>query len=140
MNKRDLVTKTVDLLRENDVRKYITTQRTVFHISDDHGNNSDFVIKKSGRGLLFTIDDVNSIVDACLAVIEESIKHGETISIHGFGTLEVKHRAARQTRHPETGEPISIEPRYTPKFSSGNILKRAARIYEMSLNEERGDE
>ena len=135
MNKKDLINRTVDVLRENDVRKHVTAQKTVLHISDDHGNSSDFVVRKSERGLLFTIGDVSAIIDACLAVVEDAMKHGEDISIHGFGTLGVHHRAARQTKHPDTGEPVTINARYVPKFNFGNTLRMAAKVYELSLSD-----
>lgn len=133
MNKKDLISKTVDVLRENGIRKPVTAQKTVLHISDDYGNQSDFIVKKSDRGLLFTINDVTAIIDACLAVIEDSIKHGEDVSIHGFGTLGVHHRAARETKHPDTGETISVNARFVPKFNFGNSLRMAAKVYELSL-------
>lgn len=135
MNKKDLISKTVEVLRENNIRKPTAAQKTVLHISDDFGNQSDFTIKKSDKGLLFTVTDVTAIIDACLAVIEDSIKHGEDISIHGFGTLGVQHRAARQTKHPDTGETVSIDARYVPKFNFGNTLRMAAKVYELSLSD-----
>lgn len=140
MNKKDLINKTVEVLKENDIRKRISAQKTVFHISDDNGNESDFVIKKAERGLLFTSNDVNAIVDACLAVIEDSIKHGETVNIHGFGTLSLGLRAERQTKHPATGEPVVISSRYVPKFNFGNNLRMAAKVYEMSLKDRESGE
>ncbi len=140
MNKKDLINRTVDVLKENDIRKRVSAQKTVFHISDDSGNESDFIIKKAEKGLLFTTNDVGAIIDACLAVIEDSIKHGETINIHGFGTLCLGLRAERQTKHPVTGEPVIVSSRYVPKFSFGNNLRMAAKVYEMSLNDrESGD-
>lgn len=135
MNKKDLISKTADLLRECDVRKPVSAQRTILHISDDYGNQSDFVVRKTGRSLQYTTSDVAAVIDACLAVIEDSVKHGEDISIHGFGTLGVQYRAARQTKHPETGEIVDIEARYVPKFSFGNTLRMAAKVYELSLSD-----
>lgn len=140
MNKKELVNKVVDVLRENDARKYVPVQKTVFHISDDSGNSQDFIVKKSDRGLLFTSNDVDSIIDACLAVMEDALKHGEDISIRGFGTLGLNYRAARQTKHPDTGEPVTIDARYVPKFSYGNALRMAAKVYEMSLTDKNGCE
>lgn len=140
MNKKDLISKTVEVLRENNVRKHVAAQKTVLHISDDHGNQSDFIIKKSDTGLLFTVGDVTAIIDACLAVVEDSIKHGEDVAIHGFGTLGVHHRAARQTKHPDTGETVSVDARYVPKFNFGNSLRMAAKVYELSLDDREGGE
>lgn len=135
MNKKELIDKAVAVLRENDIRKPVAAQKTVLHISDDNGNQSDFTIRKSARGLLFTASDVTSIMDAFLAVIEDSIKRGEPISIHGFGTLGVNRRAERHTRHPETGEPVVVPECYVPKFNFGNTLRVAAKVYEMSLKD-----
>ena len=140
MNKKELINKTVEVLRDNDIRKHISAQKTVLHISDDQGNQSDFVIRKSERGLLFTAGDVTAIIDACLAVIEDSLKHGEDVSIFGFGSLGLRHRAARQAKHPVTGDPVNINAGYVPKFNFGNTLKMAARVYEMSLHDRIGGE
>lgn len=139
MNKKELVDKTVEILRENDVRKTVTAQKTIFHISDDYGNQSDFIVKKADKGLLFTKGDVAAIMDACLVAIEDSIKRGEDVSIHGFGTLGVHYRAARETKHPDTGKYVQVDARYVPKFSFGNSLRMAAKVYEMSLSDRGGD-
>lgn len=140
MNKKELISKVVEVLCENNIRKPTRAQKTVLHISDDHGNQSDFTIKKSDGGLLFTVNDVTAIVDACLAVAEDSIKHGEEISIHGFGTLGVQYRAARQTKHPDTKEIVDVAARYIPKFNFGNSLRMAAKVYELSLSDTEGGE
>ena len=135
MNKKELISKTVEVLHENDVRKHVAAQKTVLHISDDFGNKSDFIIKKSDRGLLYTSKDVSAIIEAFLEVIKDSIKNGDEVSLFGFGTFGLQYRAERQTKHPETGENITINARYVPKFSFGNDLRMAARVYEMSLQD-----
>ena len=140
MNKKNLVDKVVSVLRDNDIRKNVASQKTTLHISDDDGNVSDFVIKKAESGLLFTGRDVSYILDAILAVVEDSIKHGEEVSIHGFGSLGVHQRAARQTKHPLTGEAVDVEARYVPKFNFGNTLRMAAKVYEMSQEDTGSDE
>ena len=140
MNKKNLVDKVVSVLRDNDIRKNVASQKTTLHISDDDGNVSDFVIKKAESGLLFTGRDVSYILDAILAVVEDSIKHGEEVSIHGFGSLGVHQRAARQTKHPLTGEAVDVEARYVPKFNFGNTLRMAAKVYEMSQEDIGSDE
>lgn len=135
MNKKDLISKITNVLSENEFRKPVSAQKTVFHISDGNGNESDFVIKKSARGLLLTSKDVAAVLDALLAVVEDSLKRGEEVNLYGFGTFCLKHRAARHTYHPSTGEPVDIEAHYTPKFEFGNRLKMAARVYEMKLKD-----
>lgn len=135
MNKKELIEAVTHVLKDNDIRKHVAAQKTVLHISDDSGNNSDFIIRKSDKGLLFTNKDVHAVVDAIIAVIEDSIKHGEEVSVHGFGTLGLKYREARRTKHPDTGEDINIEGRYTPKFTYGNSLRTAAQVFGLSIKE-----
>lgn len=133
MTKKELIGKVVDVLKENDIKKNVTSSRNVLHISDDNGNHTDFVVKKPERKLLYTVQDVTSIIDACLAIIEDCMKHGEPVTIHGFGTLHVHYRAARKTQHPLTKEDVPVPPHYVPKFTYGNTLRMAAQIYEASV-------
>ena len=135
MNRKELVRRAANVMRDNNIKKPVYSQKQVIHISDDDGNTKDFVIKKNDTGVLFTYDDVESVVDACICVIEEALKHGESISIRGFGTLGLHHRKARVTKHPSTGEDVDVDARYVPKFAYGNDLRMCAKIYELSINE-----
>lgn len=135
MNKKTLISKTAEVLRNNNIRKPISTPKQVFHISDDEGNQKDFVVRKTDKSVLYTTNDVSAILDACIAVVEDAIKQGEDISIYGFGTLGVHRRAARKTKHPGTGEPVDVAARYVPKFSFGNNLRLAARLYGLGLDD-----
>lgn len=135
MTKKDLIGRVVSVLQNNGIAKRISMPKQVFHISDDEGNKKDFIVRKTDKDVSFNMSDVSSIIDACLLVIEDAIKHGEEVSLHGFGTLGLHHRAARKTKKVGTDEWVDVEARYVPKFVSGNNLKIAARIYEMSLSE-----
>lgn len=135
MNKKDLISKTTEVLRSNNIRKPVSSPKQVFHISDDEGNHKDFVVRKTDKSVLYNTNDVSAILEACLSVIEDAITHGESISVYGFGTLGVHQRAARRTKHPETGEVVEVSARYVPKFSFGNTLRVAAKLYELSLND-----
>lgn len=138
MNKKELISKVADVLRVSDTRKPLPSNKTVFHIVDDSGNQTDFTIRKAEKGLLYTVDDVAAVIDACLSTIESALKNGEEVSIHGFGTLGLNLRAARTTKHPDTGDVIEIKGRYVPKFSYGNSLRVAAKAYEESLDKKGG--
>ncbi len=46
--------------------------------------------------------DAAGVVDAVLSAISDALARGESVSIAGFGTFSVKHRAARQGRNPRT--------------------------------------
>ena len=134
MNKKELVRRVATTMRDKNIRKLVSSKKQVFHISDDEGNSKDFTIKKSDKGVLFTIDDIEVVIDNIISVIEESIKHGEPISIQGFGTLALHYRKARSTKHPDTGEPVVVPARYIPKFDYGKDLRMCAKIYELSLD------
>lgn len=87
-------------------------------------NKSEFVArvaKKSGQPQTL----VAKIVDAALATTEEALKQGDSISIVGFGSLEVKHRAPRKGRNPKTKEEIIIPASKQPVFKPGRTLKEA---------------
>jgi DNA-binding protein HU-beta len=57
--------------------------------------------------------------------ITSALKRGEQVSVVGFGTFSVKHRAARAGRNPRTGETIQIAASNVPGFKAGKGLKDA---------------
>ena len=132
MNKKELSSRVAEVLRANNIRKPVSVKKQTFHITDEEGNTADFHIKQQDKNVIYTVDDTMNVIDACIAVIIDAIKNGEEISIKGFGNLGLHYRAARRTREPISGEWIEIEARYVPKFSYGNDLRMAARLYELS--------
>lgn len=135
MNRRDFAKRITTVMRENNVRKHVSSPKHVFHISDDDGNKKDFVVRRTDKNVLFTLDDIDAMLDACVYVICEALKKGEPISIKGFGTLGLKYRKQRATKRPGTDEWVDVEARYIPKFSFGNDLRMCAKIYELSLKD-----
>ena len=135
MNKNDFIKCVSELLRTSDIKKPVSIPKQVFHISDDEGNSKDFTIKKTDKAVLYTKDDVATILEACLYVIQESLKQGESINFRGFGTLGLNYRKPRATKRVNTDEEVVIEGRYVPKFTFGNDLRMCAKIYELSLND-----
>ena len=67
--------------------------------------------------------DADAAVAAVLEAIEDALKSGEKVQLIGFGTFEVKERAARTGRNPATGETIKIAASKYPAFSAGKALK-----------------
>lgn len=135
MNRRDFTRRVSEVLRDSDIKKPISIPKQVFHISDDEGNTRDFTVKKVDKYAIYTANDISAIMDACLYVIQESLKRGEPISIHGFGTFSLRYRKPRATKSINENKDIVIEGRYVPKFSFGNDLRMCAKIYELSLND-----
>lgn len=135
MNKGELIKNVVDVLRENNIKKPISVPKQVFHISDDEGNKKDFRIKQTHKTAIYTKEDVTRIIDACMYIIGESLKKGDPVSITGFGSLGLKYRKPRTAKDFNTGEEISIEGHYLPKFNSGKDLRMCAKVYELSLKD-----
>ena len=69
--------------------------------------------------------DAEKALKAFTDVVAEELKKGEKIQLVGFGTFEVSERAAREGRHPQTGEAMQIAASKSPKFKAGKALKDA---------------
>ena len=64
-------------------------------------------------------------VDAALDAIIEALKQSEPVSLVGFGTFQVRERAARKGRNPQTGASIDIAASRAAAFKPGKALKDA---------------
>jgi DNA-binding protein HU-beta len=64
---------------------------------------------------------VNAAIDAVVA----ALKSGDKVQLVGFGTFEVKERAARTGRNPRTGDEITIPASKQPQFKAGKAFKDA---------------
>ncbi len=62
-------------------------------------------------------------LEATLGVIGKSLKKGDKVALTGFGTFEVRARAARKARNPQTGETLEISASKAPAFKPGKGLK-----------------
>ncbi|GAB3743139.1 HU family DNA-binding protein [Lysobacter olei] len=87
-------------------------------------NKAEFVAAVADAAEL-SKTDAASAVDAVISVITKTLKKGETVTLVGFGTFEVRKRAARQGRNPKTGETIKISASKNPSFKAGKALKDA---------------
>ncbi len=67
--------------------------------------------------------DAGKAVDAFVAAVTDALKKGEKVQLVGFGTFEVRERAAREGRNPQTGETIQIKAAKVPAFKAGKALK-----------------
>ena len=62
-------------------------------------------------------------VDAFVTVVKETLKKGDKVQLVGFGSFEVRKRAARKGRNPQTREEIKIPASKAPVFKAGKQLK-----------------
>lgn len=132
MNRKELVRNAVNRLRMFGATKKIQTQKHVFHISDDYGNTRDFTVKREEKDIPFTSDDVEIILEALLGETLEALKHGDCVSIHGFGSLGVKYHKPKKSKMVGSDDWIDIDGGYKPCFSAGKDLKIASKLYELS--------
>jgi DNA-binding protein HU-beta len=68
-------------------------------------------------------DDITKTLNALLDTIGATLAKGDKLLLVGFGTFDIRKRAARPGRNPQTGEPIQIEAAVLPQFSPGKLLK-----------------
>ena len=87
-------------------------------------NKSDLVAvvaEKMGA----TKRDAEVSLNAVVEAITESLVKGEKIQLIGFGSFEVRKRAARKGRNPQTNEEMKIPASKVPAFKAGQALKDA---------------
>ncbi|GGE11274.1 transcriptional regulator [Marinithermofilum abyssi] len=70
-----------------------------------------------------TKKDATQAVDAVFESITEALRSGDKVQLIGFGNFEVRERAARKGRNPQTGEEIQIAASKVPAFKPGKALK-----------------
>ena len=87
-------------------------------------NKSEFIQAMSEKSGL-TVKDATTALNATLEVIQESLQKGESVSLVGFGTFEVRERAAREGHNPHTGAKIQIPAANVPAFEAGKECKDA---------------
>ncbi|MHC8965697.1 HU family DNA-binding protein [Priestia aryabhattai] len=71
--------------------------------------------------------DAKKAVEALFETISNTLAKEEKIQLMGFGTFEVRERAARTGRNPQTGEEMTIPASKAPAFKPGKELKEAVK-------------
>jgi DNA-binding protein HU-beta len=87
-------------------------------------NKSELVDSIAAKAGL-TKADAGRALDAFVGSVTKALKKGDTVSLVGFGTFSVRHRAARTGRNPRTGQSIYINASNNPAFKAGKALKDA---------------
>ena len=87
-------------------------------------NKADLIAKVAEK-TDFTKKDAEKAVSAILASIEEALSSGDKVQLVGFGTFEIRNRAARKGRNPQTGQEIKIAAAKVPVFKAGKALREA---------------
>jgi len=90
--------------------------------------NKAELIEKVASSADLTKKDATAAVEAVFESIKETLADGEKVQIIGFGNFEVRDRAARKGRNPQTGDEIQIPATKVPAFKAGKALKDAVKI------------
>ncbi|MCZ6474283.1 MAG: HU family DNA-binding protein [SAR324 cluster bacterium] len=83
---------------------------------DKVANDANVSKSEAGRVLNCMIDSMTN-----------ALASGDTVTLVGFGTFSVTHRAARRGRNPQTGAEIQIAASKSPRFKAGKALKDKVR-------------
>jgi len=89
-------------------------------------NRTQLIEKVAGKAEL-TKKDADKFLSAYIETVTEAMKAGEKVTLVGFGTFEVRERAAREGRNLRTGEPMHIPATKYPAFKAGKSFKDAVK-------------
>jgi len=91
------------------------------------------LIKKLAEITGLSQKDVRTVLEALTdakpgkGIISTSLKHGEKVTISGFGTFYLRVRNARKARNPKTGKQVKVPKRHYPAFKPSKSLKDALK-------------
>ena len=83
------------------------------------------LVKKVNLNTDLTKKDSGQIVEHIFDLLKETLESGENIKIAGFGNFEVKEKATRRGRNPQTGTTIEITARKVLTFKPSQVLKQS---------------
>jgi len=89
-------------------------------------NKAEFIDAVASKSEL-TKQDAKKAIDGLFEIITTTLAQEEKIQIAGFGTFEVRERAERTGRNPQTGEQIVIAATKAPTFKPGKEFKEAVK-------------
>ena len=87
--------------------------------------NKEALVKEIAEKANQSQKDAKAFLDATIEVVTAALKSGDKVTLVGFGTFQVKERAAREGRNPRTGKPLKIPAKKAPVFTAGKGLKDA---------------
>ncbi|WP_018658659.1 HU family DNA-binding protein [Allofustis seminis] len=89
-------------------------------------NKADLINRVADKTNL-TKKDATAAVEALFEVVTDALAEGDRVQVIGFGSFEVRDRAARKGRNPQTGKEIQIPATKVPAFKAGKALKDAVK-------------
>ena len=87
--------------------------------------NKQELIAKIAEKSELSKKDADKALAALTSTITEALRAGDKVALLGFGTFEVKTRAAKESRNPRTGEKMMVPEKKVLAFKAGAALKEA---------------
>nr|EEK66237.1 DNA-binding protein HU [Bacillus wiedmannii] len=89
--------------------------------------NKTELIKNVAQNAEISQKEATVVLQTVVESITNTLAAGEKVQLIGFGTFEVRERAARTGRNPQTGEEMQIAASKVPAFKAGKELKEAVK-------------
>jgi len=91
------------------------------------GVNKTELINAVAESAELSKKDATKAVDSVFDTVQDALAKGDKVQLIGFGNFEVRERAARKGRNPQTGQEIEIAASKVPAFKPGKALKDAVK-------------
>ena len=85
--------------------------------------NKEELVKIVADKARMTQKDAHELIGTTIDVITHALSKGDKVTLVGFGTFQVRERAAREGRNPRTGAVLHIAAKKSPVFVPGKLLK-----------------
>lgn len=85
-------------------------------------NKAELVKSISDKGEITRVD-AEKALNAFIESVEEALTSGDKVQLVGFGSFEIRERAERKGRNPQTKKEITIKASKAPVFKAGKALK-----------------
>lgn len=89
--------------------------------------NKAELIRQTAEETGYTKKETEEIINKAISLMAKALSEGDKVKLVGFGSFEVKQRAARQGRDLRTGEMIPVPPAKAVQFTAGKTLKEAVK-------------
>jgi DNA-binding protein HU-beta len=100
-------------------------QTIIFKLMKGKQMNKTELIEAAAASTGMSKSDIQTALDAILEAIANEVSRGNKVTLTGFGNFELRERAARTGRNPQTGEQIQVAASRTPAFKAGKSFKEA---------------
>ena len=85
--------------------------------------NKNELIAKLAEETQMTKADCQRVIEATIDITRKLVQDGEELRLVGFGTFLRSKRSARRGRNPQTGEEMTIDAQWVPRFRAGKEFK-----------------